>query len=396
MALVSALFAFWVLVVLGILLLYRRELLALWREPMLKVPVLIIESDDWGAGPLEQAPALLRIASILERYQDRMGKHPVMTIAVILAVPDGAAIRESGHYHRTELNTTRFLPILKELKKGASKGVFGLQLHGLEHYWQETLMKSGDPQVQQWLRQEEPQLTESLPAHLQSRWIDASVLPSRSLPPSAIKEAVAEETELFATCFGRSASVAVPTTFIWNDRVESAWAQQGIDIVITPGCRNGCRDASGLPGCKEGPIHNADRGAGVLYLVRNDYFEPEKGHTAEKALAALRRKTKEGRPCLLETHRSNFLGKAAVRSFTELEELLATATTEFSDLRFMSSEALGAIFASGRSRMLEHSFPNRFCKWVERLKEIHRFRKLALLTGLYPLLQLLTLTLRRR
>ena len=37
--------------ILGILLWYRRKLVARWRELVLEHPVLIIESDDWGAGP---------------------------------------------------------------------------------------------------------------------------------------------------------------------------------------------------------------------------------------------------------------------------------------------------------------------------------------------------------
>ncbi len=390
MDLVSALFVFWVIAGLGIVVPYRRQLLALWREPALKRPVLIVESDDWGAGPLAQVPALARLIDILCSCQDEDGRHPVLSIAVILAVPDGAAIAETGRYHRVGLNSARFLPILQELEKGVAKGVFALQLHGLEHYWPETLMQSDDPFVQQWLRAQEPQLTEDLPSPLQSRWIDASRLPSRPLEADAVAQAVAAETVLFEDCFGHPASIAVPTTFIWDDEVETAWAERGIRTVITPGCRNRCRDAGGQPGCTDKRILNGTRGAGVAYLVRNDYFEPEKGHTADQAIAALRHRTAQGRPCLLETHRSNFLGAGAAEAFAELEYLLTQAVTTFPGVRFMSSEELAAAIGDDGDPLVLRSFPRRLQCWIERLDDLPRFRRLWRLIGMLPLLQVVS------
>ena len=46
----------------AVLLAFATPLAARWREPVLRHPVLIIESDDWGAGPLQQADALTRLA----------------------------------------------------------------------------------------------------------------------------------------------------------------------------------------------------------------------------------------------------------------------------------------------------------------------------------------------
>ena len=386
---ITVLLSLWLLVVLGVLLLHRRELAALWREPVLRRPVLIIESDDWGAGPLEQVPALQRLVALLEDYRDAGGRHPVMTLALILAVPDGPAVRADGRYHRLTLDQERFRPLLAALRDGAGRGVFALQLHGMEHYWPATLMASADPAVRRWREQDGPGLTESLPPPLQSRWIDARELPSRPLEAADIERAAAGETALFARCFGRPATVAVPPTFVWEPRVEAAWARHGVRLVITPGLRNGCRDGQGAPACRSGPIRNGQLGDGVRYLVRNDYFEPERGHRAGQALEALRQKTARGRPCLLETHRSNFIGPRADAACAELARLLDGALERFPDLRFMSSEELGTALTETAGPLLEQRFSRRLRAWVKRLAELPRFPRLARWTGLMAVLRLL-------
>jgi hypothetical protein len=100
------------------------------------------------------------------------------------------------------LSSAVFAPVVKALRDGEEQGVFALQLHGLEHYWPAVLVESRDPEVRQWLAQKEIPSTESLPPHLQSRWIDAAVLPSSSLPTQDIEAAAAEETALFAKVVG--------------------------------------------------------------------------------------------------------------------------------------------------------------------------------------------------
>ena len=152
---------------------------------------MIIESDDWGAGPVEaQAAALNRLVDVLSRHRDQNGRHPVMTLALVLAVPDGRAIRQDGQYHRRLLDDPLFEPVRQAIERGRAAGVFALQLHGLEHYWPAGLMASTDPAVRAWLTAETPGTTEKLPSHLQSRWVDASVLPSRPLDQSTVEAAV--------------------------------------------------------------------------------------------------------------------------------------------------------------------------------------------------------------
>ena len=72
---------------------YRDSLRRLWREPMLRDPVVIIESDDWGPGPADHVEALTAVIDTLKAFQDSAGRHPVMTIGLLLGIPDAAALR---------------------------------------------------------------------------------------------------------------------------------------------------------------------------------------------------------------------------------------------------------------------------------------------------------------
>lgn len=375
---------------------YRRELVALWKEPVFRHPIVIIESDDWGAGPLNQADALNRLTDILKRFADDEGRHPVMTIAVVLAVADGSSQKAGGAYQRIDLRDPLFTQVRQALEQGTQSGVFSLQLHGLEHYWPATLMSSTDSNVRNWLCQEGPSATEALPAHLQSRWVDAGSLPSKPLSPQVIEFAVEEEAKLYADLFGKPAEVVVPMTFVWDDGVESAWAQKGIRFVVTPGCRNTCLDTQGRPGCRSGMIRNGDSSGGVTYLVRNDYFEPEKGHTARSALTAMARKTKQGRPCLLETHRSNFLGPNAEAAYKEITLFMEDVLRHYPEIIFVSTRALGEAITASSHPLIENRYRPRLSSWIVRLEELNRFQKLIKISGLKLLLLIIGYLLRTR
>jgi hypothetical protein len=312
-----------------------------------------------------------------------------MTLALVLAVPDGPAIRRDGQYHRLLLDDPLFDPVRKAVERGRTAGVFALQLHGLEHYWPAALLRASetDEQVRAWLTS--PSRTEDLPSPLQSRWIDSSTLPSRPLPEAEIQQATAEEVAVYERVFGQPPRVVVPPTFVWDERVEMAWAARGVEFVVTPGLRNTCRDADGRPSCTAGSIRNGERGKCVTYIVRNDYFEPEKDHTSVDGLAALRRRSEQGRPCLLEAHRSNFIGREAERSNAELHRLIAQALRSFPDLRFMSTLELGRAMRDCSPLLLEVHVSRRLAAWVNRLTELPRFWKLGRLMGIAPVLRLI-------
>jgi hypothetical protein len=377
----------WVLVNALIVAVYRRELWCLWREPVFRHPVLILESDDWGAGPLGQAAALNEIAQVLARHRDGTGRAPVLNLALVLAVPDGPAIEAEGRYHRVALDDPRFAPVLQALREGAARGVFALQLHGMEHFWPPTLMSCGDAAVAAWLSRPVPATTERLPSHLQSRWVDAGTLPSSPHAAAPVHGAVEEEVRAFARIFGVPPRVVVPPTFVWTREVERAWAAQGLECIVTPGWRYTRRDADGLPGGDEGPIANGDRCGPVTYLARSDYFEPARGRDAAHALRCLGDARAQGRPCLLENHRDNFIdgSQQARASLAELDKLYRDALASHRDLRFVSSLELCRLLRDRDPRWLVGGVRERLPFLWARLRRSGRLWKLMRITGLAAL-----------
>jgi hypothetical protein len=182
----------------------RREIIASWQESILRRPVLIIESDDWGAGPASQAAVLGEIAQLLAHFSDRDGHPPVMTLGIVLATADGALIKSSGGYQRQLISMHTHGPLLDAISSGTANGVFDVQLHGLEHFWPPALMAASenDASVRAWLDRAPDALTEELPSPLQSRWVDASVLPAQTLNSIEVGRAVKEEVARFQALFG--------------------------------------------------------------------------------------------------------------------------------------------------------------------------------------------------
>jgi hypothetical protein len=374
----------WATAAVAVLLWFRNDLRRIWREPVFRRPVLVFESDDWGAGPLVQADALRDIAGVLERHRDTRGQPPVFSLALVLAVPDAPAIAASGRYHRLELDDALFAPVLHALREGVRRGVFALQLHGHEHYWPATLMASGDPLVARWLSEPPPPATERLPSHLQSRWVDASALPTRPLSGGAVRDAVAEEVRAYQRIVGEPPVAVVPPTFVWTRDVEAAWAEAGVEFVATPGWRYPRRNEQGLPDGDEGPIANGDRVGGLTYLVRTDYFEPGRGRDAAHALRALDVAVTQGRPCVLENHRDNFIGdpKLRRRSLDQLDVLCGQALARHPPLAFLATVQLGRVLASRDPQWLVTRFSQRLPAFWARLSRSGRLWKLFRWIGL--------------
>lgn len=375
----------------ALLVAYARRLAADWREPVFAEPVLVIESDDWGPGPPTDAQRLRELASELLHLRDCRANPPTVTLGVVLAVPDPSGTDRSESvpaYVRKTMEAPEFAPHRAAMLAGREAGVFALQLHGMEHFWPPALVAAAqaDVVVRRILVSGANEFRhEALPPHLQARWIEAARLPSRPLSRADIAGAVAQETACFARVFDSVARVAVPVTFTWTSEVEAQWARHGVEVVVTPGTRYIGRDHAGRLIGDGSILRNGDRGAeGVVHVVRDVYFEPALGHSAEAVLAQVLERYRLGRPALIEMHRFNFTGpeEQARRSIAELVKLLRTALADVPRLRFVSTESLAQAIVSRDPSLIDPRFSARLRALVLRAATASRLRKFAWMTGL--------------
>ena len=136
-----------------------------------------------------------------------------MTLGLILETPDGARIAASNctEYHALPLADSRFDSVRAAMHDGIRAGVFVPQLHGQCHYWPPAVLAAAlaDDSVRDWLTAPELAATEDLPSPLQSRWVDASSLPSCALAPEAIQQAATAESAAYQAVFGSAPQAAV-------------------------------------------------------------------------------------------------------------------------------------------------------------------------------------------
>ena len=128
--------------------------------------------------------------------------------------------------------------------------------------------------------------------------------------------------------------------------------------------------------------------AGQIYLVRDVYFEPTLGHAAQRLTQGLQLRTRQGRACLVETHRINFL-RAPEASFASLDTALHQALRVCPDLRFTTPLQLAHALGARDPEWVETRMLIRLRAWCARLDEIPRFRRIAQLSGLALPLRLL-------
>jgi hypothetical protein len=247
----------------------------------------------------------------------------------------------------------------------------------------------GDAGVRAWLTGVPLAPTEDLPAHLQSRWIEASQLPSRTLEATQVATAAEEEAASYRKLFGSWPEVAVPTTFVWNGEVEHAWKKAGVEVVITPGRRATGRDAAGELAEVDRQMLTGDLSdAGQCYLVRDVYCEPALGHSAQRLVDGLVERTRQGRACLVEMHRFNFL-REMDQSVKTLQAAIALSLDRYPNLRFATPLELARAIRQANPALLETRFALRLRAWLARLHEVPRFGRAARITGLVVPLRLL-------
>ena len=164
--------------------------------------------------------------------------------------------------------------------------------------------------------------------------------------------------------------------------MESAYKRNGVEVIITPGFRNIGRSTGGLLLADSNSYWNGGRTTrGMVSLVRDIYFEPSFGHSAESMTSKIESKFRMRKPALLETHRFNFAGHSAQleRSVEELDKLLSWLVEKFPDIAFLTPAQLARCYIEEDGEVsIEPSMLGRMNGRLVRAMKIPKFKKILI------------------
>jgi hypothetical protein len=391
----------WIAGILIIVIPRSSLLRSIWEEPYISTPVVIIESDDWGPGPISHQAALSDLIHVLENHRDSVGRPVVLTANMVLTIPNARVIKESKFTQYERIPLDKASPeIMTVLKKFIAEGKIVPQLHGLEHYNLNTLMehaKKGDKRIQSILTEEGWTSWDTLEPHLQRHYHDRN----GSAPEGSVEdhnELVTESTMLFRRLFHHDSLSTIAPCSVWNDETEKAWFDNGIRFIQTEGYRliGSYSDAKVRKSpriIRFGTKNDYDQ----TYLVRNVMYEPAIGRNAESCWGEIVSAFRQGLPAIISTHRFNFTDiQKSKKALKDLDSLLTRIDLTYPLRRYLSSPELGEslekssvynrFIENGRSQWPElhmRSFPEKLEGFFFRLWYRHRkFRFVTICSGL--------------
>lgn len=337
--------------------------------------IVVIESDDWGSirmpnrqvydtlmskgirvdrstynkyDSLATKEDLSALFEVLTSYQDKNGKHPIVTANTCVANPLFDEIKkdkfENYYYEIFKETLNRERPGAYELwQEGIDNEIFYPQLHNREHL-----------NVNKWLSYLRNKNSEALLAFELGLW-GIGPLISKVGNPSFVRafdettyslnepldKIIREGCNIFEDVFGfRSKSFIAPNC-IWNDDVEYFLSKNGVKYLQGGYVQK-------LPNQIKHHYLGQRNQHKQIYLVRNVQFEPagiETGDLVAQTVAQIDKAFKLGKPAIISTHRVAFIGAIFEENRTKnlrmLNELLGKIIKKWPDVEFMNSVQLG-------------------------------------------------------
>ena len=352
--------------------------------------IVVIESDDWGSirmpsrevyeeflrrgvrvdkdpycryDCLATADDLSALFDVLTSVKDKNGRHAVITADTVVANPVFEKIKESGfreYFYEPFTETLKRSPLHEgtfELwKQGMDAGIFHPQLHGREHLnvkkWLRTL-QSGEEVTRLAFDLGTFGLTSAVDARIKNNYMGAF----NSGLDEDIKEydtIITEGQQLFEQLFGHKSESFIATTYTWNPKIEESLKRNGVKYLQGMVHQHIPLDDDTTFSWKKDNFCGRKSDAGLIYLMRNCYFEPsQKSATAQDCLERVKVAFRWHKPASISMHRLNVIGAIdesnRQRNLADLKWLLKEIMKLYPDVEFMSSDELGTVISNGQS-----------------------------------------------
>ncbi len=357
---------------------YYRSLLL---SKKLKGPTVVIESDDWGSERIPNLTVQNELAKLgldirsnpyvkfdsLERLEDveslevllnkiyaDFGKKVLITGNFVMANPDYEAIRKNNFSsYVAEPFTSTYLKrdgndtVRQSLNRLIKAGYMQPQFHAREHI-----------NVSLWMTELQNRQSDYAKAfQLNCCGIDSRVKSVNrnnllaafeyftAVQKQVVMQSIEEGLAQFKAEFGMASTTLVAPRHVWNQDLELVFKANEVTTVqsslvqLIPGTEN-YRQRYLFTGQK-----NAH--TGILYLVRNVYFETaynQQFDWVKQALAKINTLFFLNIPVVIGMHRINFSGgihpENRERGLKEFERLLRAILTKYPQTNFLSSDQL--------------------------------------------------------
>jgi hypothetical protein len=347
--------------------------------------IVVIESDDWGGirmpsqfvklelgkfnmklendayslyDNLATAEDLEKLFEVLCSVKDSNGKFAKLTANTNVANPNFQLIKDSGFndyfyepftstLERSKIHNNSF----QLWRQGINLDVFHPQFHGREHVnvhkWLNDL-KINHANVRLWFDLGTYGTSYLVDNNQVGHYMTAfdSVIAKRI---SFYNQSIIEGLNLFEEIFGYRSESFISTTYCWPKEIEATLFQNGI------------RYLQGIITQKY-PIDDGDNfrtkinfqgnrsKAGLLYLIRNAFFEPSINRNfnwIEDCLKRIEIAFLCHKPVTISMHRLNFIGSLCLenrsQNLLELKTLLKEIIKRWPNIEFMSSDELGRL-----------------------------------------------------
>lgn len=354
-----------------------------------KRKILVIESDDWGSIRTTSVEALLdlrrkgypvddnpynrvdaletnkdvsALMDVLLSVKNDVGQHPVMTLNNVVANPDFFAIKKSNFkkyfyepFTETLQRSEDRNKVFDLFKEGVKAGIFQPQFHGREHLhinrWMQAL-SSRETHVLDGFKWNMYSFRWKANNPNSNEYLDAFDCDGRfdiQLQQSIIREGVS----LFQKIWGFPSESFIANCYTWHPLIEKTLRMhevkymQGLTIQFKP------KLSEGFTRTKKYHYTGEKSKEGLLYLVRNAFFEPSVYPNKDWIKEAINRiglSFTIQKPAILSTHRLNFIGAInEVNREVNLDlfkKLLEQIVVKWPDVEFMSTDKLGRLISN--------------------------------------------------
>lgn len=344
--------------------------------------IVVIESDDWGAirmpsvevrsqllaegyavnerpyewyDTLETNEDVEALFSVLRKFRDFRGHHPVITANFLQQNPDFAKIQANGfseYFGESIADTYKHYPksdrVMEMVHQGVAEGLIMPQCHGREHLnirrWMRDL-QTGNKDVLRSFYAGMPGIFPKDNPSSGNKYVVALHLESAS-EQNEIEMIVEEALGLFENTWGFRSNTFVACNYTWNDGVEKVLQRNDVRMIQT-GRKQELSTYSG------GRFHfSGERGRyDNVYSVRNCNFEPSVCAPCRlpgNLLSQVERCFESRRVAVISSHRINFAGGLDVanriRTLNMLEEMLDWVQRKYPDVEYMSSDKLMEVY----------------------------------------------------